>query len=1311
MNKLLLFLLLFAGMANAQIVNIPDVNFKADLIEASPTVQWAQNFSDEWMTIDANGDGEIQVSEAQAVKLLIVHHYAITDVTGLESFSNLETLRFQNNQIVTLNFSPMPSLKTLNLFGTGQLTSLNISNLTNLTSFQAIALNNLSTLDFSNLANLTQIGCSFSSINSINLTGVVNLDHLVVMGNMLTSLDVSGSPLLTKLNCSSNAITNLNVNDLDYLTELDCSQNQLLNLNGIPNVNKLNCSHNKLTSFAIGNLTNLSELDCSYNDIANLNVANLSNLTKINCAGNKLVTLNIDGLPLLTQLDSGSNAELTNVTLSNLQALEDFSVMGIYNGQNPNGQTGIVSQLTTLNLNNLPNLQRLNCSYGVLTSLNLSNLGSLKELDCSYNLITSLNVSNLPNLEKLYCAANHITNLDVSSLSNLTDLACAGAYVTDGMMNAYLQNLNVAGLSNLKTLNCSYGLFTNLDLTGLDSLETLNCDGVPNGLGTLTALNVNNLTNLKNLNCAFQHLTSLNVSNLAHLENLSCSYNQITNLDLTGLVSLKTLDYNYNYLSNLNLVNLPSLETLVCANNHLITLNVLNLTNLKSLNCSYNELTTLNLSDLTSLETLDYSFNQLTLSNVSGLSTNLKSLSCGGNDLTSLDVAGLTSLETLSCHTNQLTSLDLSTLNNLKTLDCSLNQLSVLEVGNLTHLESLNCANNQLTSLDISAQNGLTLLYCGSNQLTSLDLTNHLPLMLLDYSFNSLPDLDVAYLSNLTLLGCAGTQTTALDVSNMPNLQNLTCAQNQLTTLDINNCHYLVTVNTSDNLLSTLFMKNGRNDSISFNGNPTLQYICADTNELESTQTILNNLGMNTTVSNSYCTFSPGGDFNTIEGIAIYDINNDGCDVTDEVNPFVRFDITDGVTTGATVTNINGEYGFFTNAGTYTVFPNVENQQWFNFSPTSAEVTFLNNNNNQAVQNFCIAAIGTHSDVEVVLVPIDWARPGFDATYKIIYKNKGNQMLSGTVNLTFDDSVLDLITAFPAISSTAANMLSWDYVNLMPFENRSIDLLFNVNSPVETPAVNNGDILNFTASVTPVSADEIPADNQFTLAQTVVGSYDPNAKTCLEGDIVSPTEIGNYLHYNIQFENLGTAEAVNVVVRDSIDTTKFDISTLQVLYSSHPVRGVIRGNVAEFMFENINLAPAAGDPPVGGHGNVLFKIKTLATLSEGDHVENKADIFFDYNAPIATELARTTYQTLNSGEFEQDKNISVYPNPANGIVNIKSTSVIKSVELYDIQGRLLQTSLETNNTAILDISSRSNGIYFLKITTDEGSKVEKLLKQ
>ena len=216
-------------------------------------------------------------------------------------------------------------------------------------------------------------------------------------------------------------------------------------------------------------------------------------------------------------------------------------------------------------------------------------------------------------------------------------------------------------------------------------------------------------------------------------------------------------------------------------------------------------------------------------------------------------------------------------------------------------------------------------------------------------------------------------------------------------------------------------------------------------------------------------------------------------------------------------------------------------------------------------------------------------------------------MQNASVNLAFDDAVLDFVSASQATTSQTTNNLTWALPNFQPLETRQILATLNVNSPTETPAVNNGDVLNYTASLTG-NTDETPSDNSAVLNQTVINSLDPNDKTCLEGSIVSPDMIGQYVHYKIRFENTGTSNAENIVVKDVIDTTKFDITSLVPFDSSHPfVTRVISTNKVEFIFENINLH----FDDANNDGYVAFKIKTKPTMVVGDSFNNSANIYFD----------------------------------------------------------------------------------------------------
>jgi hypothetical protein len=488
-----------------------------------------------------------------------------------------------------------------------------------------------------------------------------------------------------------------------------------------------------------------------------------------------------------------------------------------------------------------------------------------------------------------------------------------------------------------------------------------------------------------------------------------------------------------------------------------------------------------------------------------------------------------------------------------------------------------------------------------------------------------------------------------------------------------------------------------------------LAFVCQDDFAVAATQLALNNAGLSA-VCNSYCSFTPGGDHNTITGTIRYDLDANGCDLTDPVRPYVRVNINDGTDSGATFSQADGHYVFYTGAGSFSLTPDTENPSIFNITPATATIPFADGNGNAAAQDFCISANGVHNDIEIVIAPIHPARPGFVAIYQLTVRNKGNQTQSGTFNVAFDDAVMDFASATLPPDSQTTGMLNWNYSGLQPFETRSFYVIMNVNSPTQTPPVNIGDVLTLIATINPIAGDINPLDNQFVLHQEVVGSYDPNSIACLEGASLPTSEIGNYLHYIANFENTGSAVAENVVVRIDIDPAQYDVESLQLLATSDPAYTRITGNRAEFIFENINLAATAGNPPVGGHGNVLFKIKSSDALAQGDHVAKQASIYFDYNAPVQTLPADTVFNSLKNPGFTPDDSVSIFPNPAADVVHIKAVSDIDSVELFDAQGRILEQHAPMATDFALDISARATGIYFLRIKTSGGGKVEKIVK-
>lgn len=657
------------------------------------------------------------------------------------------------------------------------------------------------------------------------------------------------------------------------------------------------------------------------------------------------------------------------------------------------------------------------------------------------------------------------------------------------------------------------------------------------------------------------------------------------------------------------------------------------------------------------------------LSNLQGINSfsNLVSLHCNNNQLTDLNsITGLTNLKFLYCNYNQISSLNLNGLSNLKELSCVLNQITSLNVNSLSNLEYLNFGGNQLSSLSVNNLLNLQTLLCDNNQLTSLNLLG---------------------LINLQTLSCTNNVLSTINVEGLSNLEALFCTNNQL---------------------NSLYIKNGINNQIYINDNPNLQYICVDESEISDIQNSVNSAGYSSTCHvNSYCSFTPGGTHYVIQGVNKSDINLNGCDAADSFYPNLKLSITDGAISGSLISNVSGNYSIPVSAGTHSITPQFENPTYFTASPTSATVTFPSTAS-PFVQNFCITPNGFHHDLEVSLIPLQPARPGFDVTYKIKYKNKGNQNETATLVFNYSDSVLDYISSTLAPTTTSTGSFSWNIGTVSPFQSGEFVVTFNVNSPMETPAVNGGDILNYTALINGLNTDETTVDNTAILNQTVVNSFDPNDKTCLEGTTINPSMIGQYVHYQIRFENTGTFPAENIVVKDMIDTTKFDIATLQITDASHScVTRITNPNKVEFIFEDINLPfdDATND------GYVVFKIKTKSTLVVGNTISNLANIYFDYNFPIVTNTATSTFQVLGTDEFNLNNSLTLYPIPVKDNLNFsfKNNEITSSISIYNLLGQLIQTV--TNPSDSIDVSNLQSGSYLIKVITDKGISSGKFVKE
>ena len=87
------------------------------------------------------------------------------------------------------------------------------------------------------------------------------------------------------------------------------------------------------------------------------------------------------------------------------------------------------------------------------------------------------------------------------------------------------------------------------------------------------------------------------------------------------------------------------------------------------------------------------------------------------------------------------------------------------------------------------------------------------------------------------------------------------------------------------------------------------------------------------------------------------------------------------------------------------------------------------------------------------------------------------------------------------------------------------------------------------------------------------------------------------------------------------------------------------------------------------------------------------------------------YQQNSLGTTSIDgENIDVYPNPSTGAIYVNAQSTIKTINVYDVLGNLvLSNSGNGSNKYTFNLGEKSNGIYLVKVSTDNGTSTKRIV--
>ena len=308
----------------------------------------------------------------------------------------------------------------------------------------------------------------------------------------------------------------------------------------------------------------------------------------------------------------------------------------------------------------------------------------------------------------------------------------------------------------------------------------------------------------------------------------------------------------------------------------------------------------------------------------------------------------------------------------------------------------------------------------------------------------------------------------------------------------------------------------------------------------------------------------------------------------------------------------------------------------------------------------------------------------------------------------YTDAKYTFVDAQPAPASVSGNVLTWNFADIdATIPQQHIHFHLEVPGTWLTP----GDTVNSDYTVDPVTGDLNPSNNDLGNTDTVKSSFDPNEMTVVPSGYISA---GTKLQYTIEFENTGNDTAFNISVYDTL-SDNVDAHSLQ-LVATTAVMNIIPftaggHNIVKFDFPGINLLDSTHHNLCTG--TVTFNINTKAGLPNGTTVFNHAGIFFDDNPVVMTNTVEDIIgiPTTGTGTLTNRSNVSIYPNPANDELTIRTDNgTYSTATITNLLGQEVISQATPSSQTRVNISQLPTGMYYITLRGQSGVKVLKFEK-
>ena len=132
-------------------------------------------------------------------------------------------------------------------------------------------------------------------------------------------------------------------------------------------------------------------------------------------------------------------------------------------------------------------------------------------------------------------------------------------------------------------------------------------------------------------------------------------------------------------------------------------------------------------------------------------------------------------------------------------------------------------------------------------------------------------------------------------------------------------------------------------------------------------------------------------------------------------------------------------------------------------------------------------------------------------------------------------------------------------------------------------------------------------------------------------------------------------------------------------------------------------------------GNIIDRVEYSDTLPWPVSADGKGAYLKLINTNLDNNLASSWEASIDNNlsvsKYGDSPNLKINPNPVQSILTINATQNITAIDIFDVFGKSIKSISTNTSKTQIDFNDFANGLYIIKISDLNGSKIEKIIKQ